>query len=160
MTCFLLSQMAVLLAVLTCVVETENWTYLLCQIVGSFYWWRNFEFEMNRVFIYLLLLILFGQVVLGDVFAYFCLTISFIQFSHAQTACCKSQYGNKPFDIGDSRSRCTLAPPALSPKMVTFPGSPPNCAMFCWTQRRAITWSFRPLLPGITASPVLRNPEQ
>jgi hypothetical protein len=44
--------------------------------------------------------------------------------------------------------------------MVTLPGSPPNCTMFCWTQRRAITWSFRPLLPGSTESPVLRNPKR
>ena len=60
--------------------------------------------------------------------------------------------------MGDIKWYCTLAAPALTPKMVTLPGSPPNCLMFCWTQRRAITWSFRPLLPGISASGRLRKP--
>jgi hypothetical protein len=41
---------------------------------------------------------------------------------------------------------------------VTLSGSPPNCLMFCWTQRRAITWSFRPLLPEVSASSVLKKP--
>jgi len=43
--------------------------------------------------------------------------------------------------------------------MVTLLGSPPNCAIFFCTHRKAITWSFRPLLPGIPASGRLRNPK-
>jgi len=42
--------------------------------------------------------------------------------------------------------------------MVTLPGSPPNCLMFCWTHRRAITWSLRPALPGTFSFSKLRKP--
>lgn len=36
--------------------------------------------------------------------------------------------------------------------------SPKAAALRC-TQRRADTWSLKPLLPGATASPVLRKPD-
>lgn len=52
----------------------------------------------------------------------------------------------------------TKTPPHLSPNNVTFPGSPPKCFIFLLIQRRARTWSLNPILPGTTASPVLRKP--
>lgn len=48
--------------------------------------------------------------------------------------------------------------PALSPKMVTFFGFPPNLAMFSWTHSSALTWSLIPQLPGQALSSVLKNP--
>ena len=39
----------------------------------------------------------------------------------------------------------TEPPPALCPKMVTLPGSPPKAAMFSCTHLSAIAWSSRPL---------------
>ena len=63
-----------------------------------------------------------------------------------------------PLLAGDSMWKCVLAPPALKPKIVTLFGFPPNCAILSRTQRSAATWSFIPLLPGHTASSVLRNP--
>ena len=42
-----------------------------------------------------------------------------------------------------------IAPaPADSPNTVTRPGSPPNAAMFSWTQRSAATWSSSARLAG------------
>jgi hypothetical protein len=38
----------------------------------------------------------------------------------------------------------TLSPPADSPAMVTFDGSPPNAAILAFTQRSAAIWSSRP----------------
>ena len=53
-----------------------------------------------------------------------------------------------PLARGDSMSRCEAAPPALSPKIVTFPGSPPKFDMFFCTHLRAITMSLNPAFPG------------
>jgi hypothetical protein len=64
-----------------------------------------------------------------------------------------------PLLAGDSIWRWVLAPPALSPNIVTLFGFPPNAAILSRTQRSAATWSFSPLLPGHTASSVLRKPE-
>lgn len=52
----------------------------------------------------------------------------------------------------------TLVEPALHPAMVTRPGSPPKALMFLCTHFNAATWSFIPLLPGASSSPVLRKP--
>ena len=46
-------------------------------------------------------------------------------------------FWNRPGERGDDTSACTEAPPADSPKMVTFFGSPPNAAMFRCTHLRA-----------------------
>ena len=42
--------------------------------------------------------------------------------------------------------------------VLTFSGSPPNAAMFFWTHFRAKFWSQSPRFPGMTSSPVERNP--
>ena len=42
---------------------------------------------------------------------------------------------NRPRAPGDASRAPTLMPPALSPKIVTLSGSPPNAAMFSFTQR-------------------------
>lgn len=63
-----------------------------------------------------------------------------------------------PFDCGDSIWKCTLAPPAEEPAMVILSGLPPNWAIFSLIHLKASAWSFNPMLPGTTASPVLRNP--
>ena len=65
----------------------------------------------------------------------------------------------RPLVRGLSMRYCTEAPPALSPKTVTLPGSPPKAAIFLCTQRRASTWSFSPLLPGHASFWRLKNPE-
>ena len=41
-------------------------------------------------------------------------------------------------------SICTATAPALSPKTVTFLGSPPKAEMFFCTHCRAAIWSIRP----------------
>ena len=42
---------------------------------------------------------------------------------------------NIPFATGEPTRPPTMAAPADSPKIVTFPGSPPKAAMFFCTQR-------------------------
>lgn len=63
-----------------------------------------------------------------------------------------------PLANGDKVKRCTEAEPALSPKIVTLPGSPPNREMWACTHFRAITWSLRPRLPGASAASKFKNP--
>jgi hypothetical protein len=65
-----------------------------------------------------------------------------------------------PLLRGDNTWKWTDMPPALSPKIVTLSGSPPNAAMFLCTQRRASVWSFSAKLPGAASSPVLRKPSR
>jgi hypothetical protein len=43
----------------------------------------------------------------------------------------------RPFASGELMRRHVERPPADSPKRRTLDGSPPNAAMFFWTQRRA-----------------------
>ncbi|CKT35105.1 Uncharacterised protein [Mycobacterium tuberculosis] len=50
---------------------------------------------------------------------------------------------NRPLAAGTANSVAVICAPALSPKMVTLPGSPPNSAMLSWTQRNANTRSRR-----------------
>ena len=51
---------------------------------------------------------------------------------------------NNPFASGEAINSLTENDPALSPKIVTFPGSPPNAAIFFFTHSRAATWSSNP----------------
>lgn len=67
-------------------------------------------------------------------------------------------YHSPPLDNGDIMWYVMDAPPALSPKIVTELGSPPNAAMFCWIHRRAIVWSFKPMFPGQSFCSVLKKP--
>ncbi|MBP1635330.1 MAG: hypothetical protein H6Q10_1904 [Acidobacteria bacterium] len=53
-------------------------------------------------------------------------------------------FWTSPFASGEATSALTEKDPADSPKIVTFPGSPPKAAMLSCTQRRAATWSSRP----------------
>jgi len=69
----------------------------------------------------------------------------------------------RPRALGIASSAPTLIPPALSPKIVTLSGSPPNAAMLSLTQRSAITWSASPSAPvpgnrPSVASRRFRNP--
>ena len=43
-------------------------------------------------------------------------------------------FWNRPFASGEAICALTENDPALSPKMVTLPGSPPNAAMLSCTQ--------------------------
>jgi hypothetical protein len=45
---------------------------------------------------------------------------------------------------GEADSMLTAMPPADSPKMVTFPGSPPKAAMFFFTHCRPAIMSSTP----------------
>lgn len=65
-----------------------------------------------------------------------------------------------PLDIGDTRCRFALELPALNPKIVTKLGSPPKCAILSLTHFKATTWSFSPLFPGASSSPVLIKPRK
>ena len=67
-------------------------------------------------------------------------------------------YTHVPLLIGDNIWRETAAPPALSPKIVISSGFPPNLSILFFTQLNAATWSFIPIFPWMTASPVLKNP--
>ena len=49
-----------------------------------------------------------------------------------------------PAASGEATSVQTFTPPADSPKIVTRAGSPPNAAMFRFTQRSAASWSYVP----------------
>jgi hypothetical protein len=51
---------------------------------------------------------------------------------------------NRPRAGGDWSSATTFRAPALSPKIVTLSGLPPNAAMFVFTQRSARTRSSVP----------------
>ena len=51
---------------------------------------------------------------------------------------------NSPCACGDAISALTENEPADSPAMVTFAGSPPNCAMLSRTQRSDAVWSISP----------------
>ena len=51
---------------------------------------------------------------------------------------------NKPFESGEAMSARTSMEPADWPKMVTLPGSPPNCAILSWTHWSAAIWSRIP----------------
>ncbi len=57
---------------------------------------------------------------------------------------CTIALWNRPWASGEVMSVLTEPPPADSPNTVTLPGSPPNAAMFFWTQRRAAIWSRVP----------------
>ena len=52
-------------------------------------------------------------------------------------------WANRPLAAGTASSVATACAPALSPKIVTLSGSPPNTAMLSRTQRSAITRSRR-----------------
>mmetsp|Transcript_47074 Transcript_47074/g.134324 ORF Transcript_47074/g.134324 Transcript_47074/m.134324 type:complete len:221 (+) Transcript_47074:754-1416(+) len=58
----------------------------------------------------------------------------------------------RPEEPGDTRCVMMMLAPSLWPSSVTRPGSPPNAAMFLWTQRRACCWSRNPRL-GVTLRP-------
>ena len=49
-----------------------------------------------------------------------------------------------PLASGDAHNMLTAMPPADSPKIVTFFGSPPNAAIFFFTHWRPAIWSSRP----------------
>jgi len=80
--------------------------------------------------------------------------------AHRQTGAPLSSMAlwKRPLLIGDNMWYPTLAPPVLAPAIVTRSGLPLNSRMFSRIQRKAITWSFIPKLPGIVSSSVLRNP--
>ena len=59
---------------------------------------------------------------------------------------------NSPFASGDWSSVKVLRPPADSPNTVTRAGSPPNAAMFAFTQRSASIRSSVPKLPDWSAA--------
>ena len=63
-----------------------------------------------------------------------------------------------PSDSGDKMCRPTLAPPELTPNMVTLFGSPPNTSMFSFIHFRASTWSNMPQFPRTTPSPAVIKP--
>lgn len=67
-------------------------------------------------------------------------------------------WGNSPVAFLLITWQLTDIEPALWPAMVTWLGSPPKAAMFLFTHFKARSWSFRPLLPGITPSSVVKNP--
>ena len=60
---------------------------------------------------------------------------------------CTMARRNSPVAAGVPSNVATLNPPADSPKIVTFDGSPPKAAMCSCTQRSAATWSWIPQLP-------------
>ena len=51
---------------------------------------------------------------------------------------------NNPAASGESISVLQSTPPADSPKIVTFPGSPPNPATLACTHFNAAIWSSKP----------------
>ena len=51
---------------------------------------------------------------------------------------------NNPRAGGAVINHITLKPPADSPAIVTFEGSPPKAAMFSFTHRNAAIWSISP----------------
>ena len=55
---------------------------------------------------------------------------------------------NRPAARGMTSSDAIAPAPDDSPNTVTWSGSPPNAAMFSWTQRSAATWSSSPRLAG------------
>src|SRR5207249_2674118 len=55
---------------------------------------------------------------------------------------------NSPFAAGKAISTLTLAPPPLSPKIVTLPGSPPKRAILSRTHSSAATMSRMPAVPA------------
>jgi len=63
-----------------------------------------------------------------------------------------------PFAKGLIERNSAHAAPVLCPDAVIKLGSPPKAAMLSRTQWKAANWSFRPIFPGITLSPVVRNP--
>jgi hypothetical protein len=67
----------------------------------------------------------------------------------SEIACAK-----RPLAAGTAIKVATAWAPALSPKMVTFSGSPPNTAIFSRTQRSASSRSARYRLPSIGCSGV------
>ena len=67
----------------------------------------------------------------------------------SEIACAKS-----PLAAGTASSVATACAPALSPKIVTLSGSPPNTAMLSRTQRSAITRSRRNRLSSMVMSRV------
>ena len=68
-------------------------------------------------------------------------------FAVLQAPLCGIAFWNSPRALGRPSSVPTLMPPADSPKMVTFSGSPPKAAMFSRTHSSAATWSSMPSLP-------------
>lgn len=67
-----------------------------------------------------------------------------------------------PLALGESTSKCTADPPALSPNMVTLFGSPPKCPTFFLTHFSARTMSFNPAFPVTPTSGLgkARKPEE
>ena len=51
---------------------------------------------------------------------------------------------NSPLASGDAWMQLTAIEPADCPKIVTLAGSPPNCAMLCWTHSSAAIASIKP----------------
>ena len=69
----------------------------------------------------------------------------------------------RPADAGSANCTDALIPPALSPKIVTRDGSPPNAEMWSRTHRSASAWSPSPrfALPAHSSPPIgsrCRNP--
>lgn len=66
---------------------------------------------------------------------------------------------NSPVVTLDKDSKCAQVAPALCPPSVTSLGSPPKALAFFCTHRNNVTWSRRPLLPGILGVFNDRNPK-
>ena len=80
-----------------------------------------------------------------------------------QSPCCSefatiSGTQSIPLAAGDKTRKWVEAAPADSPNTVTFPGSPPNAAIFFCTHFNARIISLSPLLAGTVPSSVFRNP--
>jgi hypothetical protein len=70
------------------------------------------------------------------------------------TGLCEMARAKRPLACGTASSVATACAPALSPKIVTLSGSPPNTSTLSRTQRSAITRSRRYRLPSIGFSGV------
>lgn len=65
----------------------------------------------------------------------------------------------KPLDRSDNMWNPTEVLPALSPKIVTRFGSPPNAAMLFCTHWKTNRWSFKPAFPVAFGCFNARNPD-
>jgi hypothetical protein len=67
---------------------------------------------------------------------------------------CAMARAKRPCAAGTAMRVVTALPPALSPKTVTFDGSPPNARMLSRTHSSACTWSRRPRFDSMGRSGV------